>query len=215
MPNFNKWINLSFNKLNAHIKKQENHSTKYYSDNLNNLLKYYKKKVFDSKYHQLVKTYPTLETFLKEVEEHEIESWMLDCTQYMKNNLIVKYLNHAKLKLIGLYFDGASHDQNWLGHNMHNSGTCIIPIGNYDILTEHFWQLYTMYGGNSGLTTDVLNSKDKQSDELAKWFYLSHILKAISEYAEKYNDNTYYGDAIYHFFSGMLLETYNDQVAYA
>ncbi|GBB89334.1 hypothetical protein RclHR1_01600006 [Rhizophagus clarus] len=186
MPNFNKWINLSFNKLNAHIKKQENHSTKYYSDNLNNLLKYYKKKVFDSKYHQLVKTYPTLETFLKEVEEHEIESWMLDCTQYM-----------------------------YIGHNMHNSGTCIIPIGNYDILTEHFWQLYTMYGGNSGLTTDVLNSKDKQSDELAKWFYLSHILKAISEYAEKYNDNTYYGDAIYHFFSGMLLETYNDQVAYA
>jgi hypothetical protein len=44
----------------------------------------------------------------------------------------------------------------------------------------------------------------------------------ISEHAEKYKDNTFYGDALYHFFSGMLLETWksktmahNDRVAYA
>ena len=62
---------------------------------------------------------------------------------------------------------------------MHNSGTRIVPIGNYVMSTEHFWQLYTTYGGNSGLTTDVLNPKDKQSDELAERFYSSRVLKGI------------------------------------
>ena len=62
---------------------------------------------------------------------------------------------------------------------MHNSGTRIVPIGNYVMSTEHLWQLYTIYGGKSRLTTDVLNPKDKQSDELAEWFYSSRILKGI------------------------------------
>ena len=85
VPNFNKWINFSFDELNAHIKKQESRPIKYRSDNLNNLLKYYKMEVLDSKYHQLVKTYPALGTLLEEVEEHGIEGWMLDCTRYMVN----------------------------------------------------------------------------------------------------------------------------------
>jgi len=85
VPNFNKWIDLSFNELNAHIKKQENRPKKYRSDNLDNLLKYYKKEVLDSKYYQLIKSYLALGTLLEEVEEHGIESWMLDCTRYMVN----------------------------------------------------------------------------------------------------------------------------------
>ncbi|GET03185.1 hypothetical protein GLOIN_2v1811542 [Rhizophagus clarus] len=151
---------------------------------------------------------------------------------FQENNLVIKHLNSAGVKLIGLYFDGASHDRNWLGktycnnselqselglteesesilakkfplnlylledkspllsgtdfyhcikkgRNMHNSGTRIVPIGNYVMSTEHFWQLYIMYDGNSGLTTDVLNPKDKQSDELAERFYSSRVLKGI------------------------------------
>jgi len=62
---------------------------------------------------------------------------------------------------------------------MHNSGTRIVPIGNYIMSTEHLWQLYTMYSGKSGLTTNVLNPKDKQSDELAERFYSSRVLKGI------------------------------------
>ncbi|GBC03314.1 hypothetical protein RclHR1_05060017 [Rhizophagus clarus] len=85
VPNFSKWINLPFDELNAHIKKQESRPAKYCSDNLNNLLNYYKKEVLDSKYHQLVKTYSALGGLLEEVEEHGIESWMLDCTRYMVN----------------------------------------------------------------------------------------------------------------------------------
>ena len=65
---------------------------------------------------------------------------------------------------------------------MHNSGTRIVPIGNYVMSTEHFWQLYTIYGENSELTTDVLNPKDKQSDELAERFYSSCVLKSILIY---------------------------------
>ncbi|CAG8782688.1 15809_t:CDS:2, partial [Dentiscutata erythropus] len=83
------------------------------------------------------------------------------------------------------------------GHNMHNSDTHIVPIGNYVMSTEHLWQLYIIYGGKSGLTTDVLNPKDKQSDELTERFYSSHILRAIFEHAEKYNNDTFYGDHIF------------------
>jgi len=62
---------------------------------------------------------------------------------------------------------------------MHNSGTRVVPIGNYVMSTEHFWQLYITYGGKSGLTIDVLNPKDKQSDELAERFYSSRVLKGM------------------------------------
>ncbi|CAG8850303.1 19452_t:CDS:2, partial [Gigaspora margarita] len=81
--------------------------------------------------------------------------------------------------------------------NMHNSGTHIVPIGNYVISTKHLWQLNIIYGGN--------NSK-----------------LAISKHAEKYNNDTFYKDALYLFFLGMLLEawksktmTHFDQIAYA
>ncbi|CAI2190088.1 10138_t:CDS:2, partial [Funneliformis geosporum] len=53
---------------------QENRLKKYHSDNLNNLLKYYKIEVIDFKYQQLVKNYSVLEVLLDEVEEHGIES---------------------------------------------------------------------------------------------------------------------------------------------
>ncbi|CAG8695126.1 15940_t:CDS:2 [Funneliformis caledonium] len=52
---------------------QENHPKKFHSNNLDNLLKYYKKEILDSKYQQLVKNYPALESLLK-VEEHGIKS---------------------------------------------------------------------------------------------------------------------------------------------
>ena len=45
ISNFNKWINNSFNELNAYIKKQENYLKKFCSDNLNSLLNYYKKEI--------------------------------------------------------------------------------------------------------------------------------------------------------------------------
>ncbi len=60
---------------------------------------------------------------------------------------------------------------------MHNSDTRVIPIGNYIMSTEYFWKLYNMYKGKSELTIDVLNPKNKQSDELAKRFYSSCVLK--------------------------------------
>ncbi|CAG8684900.1 10007_t:CDS:2, partial [Scutellospora calospora] len=147
-----------------------------------------------------------------------------------ENNLVVKYLNHVRAKLVRLYFDSAPHNWNWLGRtyftnyefqnklglikesesillkkfpldlhlfenklpllsrtdfyhyikkgcNMHNSGTHIVPIGNYVMSTEHLWQLYNIYGGKFRLTTDILNPKDKQSDELAEQFYSSRILR--------------------------------------
>ncbi|CAG8828753.1 14452_t:CDS:1, partial [Racocetra persica] len=50
-----------------------NRSKKYHSDNLNKLLKYYKKEIFDSKYQQLVKKYPALEDLLEAIEEYGIE----------------------------------------------------------------------------------------------------------------------------------------------
>jgi hypothetical protein len=43
------------------------------SDNLDNLLKYYKKEILDSKYYQLVKSFLVLRTLLEEVKEHGIE----------------------------------------------------------------------------------------------------------------------------------------------
>ncbi|CAG8692171.1 7956_t:CDS:2, partial [Funneliformis caledonium] len=53
VSNFSKWINSSFDELDAHIKKQENRPKKFHSNNLDNLLKYYKKEILDSKYQQL------------------------------------------------------------------------------------------------------------------------------------------------------------------
>ncbi len=41
-------------------------------------------------------------------------------------------------------------------------------IGNYIILTKHFWKLYNIYEGKSELITNVLNPKNKQSNELAE-----------------------------------------------
>ncbi|CAG8843708.1 20737_t:CDS:2, partial [Gigaspora margarita] len=293
--------------LDTLIKNQANCSKKYCSDNLDKLLKYYKKEIHDSKYQQLVEIYPALGGLLEAVEEYEIEDWIAKCIQYMvnktidekqpifigmaqsvtkvldkiecnittmhgiqynetfvdflivlisirinvsnfsklinnwrcaynysgpvicakdqtkiaemievdrcraqfvgsvipgipplvitallsdqketlaniieENNLVVKHLNCTNAKLVGLYFDGAPHDRNWLERNMHNSGTHIVPIGNYVMSTEHLWQLYIIYKGKSGLTTDVLNPKDKQSDELAERFYSSRILRAYA-----------------------------------
>ncbi|CAG8693659.1 16437_t:CDS:2, partial [Dentiscutata heterogama] len=73
ISNFDKWINYSFKELDKHIKNQENHSKKYRFDNLDKLLKYYKKEILDSKYWQLVKEYPILGGLLEAVEEHGIE----------------------------------------------------------------------------------------------------------------------------------------------
>ncbi|CAG8821617.1 39858_t:CDS:10, partial [Gigaspora margarita] len=194
VSNFNKWINYSFKELDMLIKNQENHPKKYRSNNLDKLLKYYKKEILDSKYQQLVKRYPVLGGLLEVVEKYRIEDWIANCIRYMvnktidekwpifigmaqsvtkvldkmehnvttmhgiqynetfvdflvvlisitvisgippliiavlpsdqketlpkiieENNLVVKYLNCAGAKLVGLYFDGAPHDRNWLG----------------------------------------------------------------------------------------------------
>ncbi|CAG8745326.1 17618_t:CDS:2, partial [Racocetra fulgida] len=80
VSNFNKWINYSFEELDILIKNQENRPKKYHSDNLDKLLKYYKKEIFDSKYQQLVKLYSVLGGLLEAVEEYGIEDWMANST---------------------------------------------------------------------------------------------------------------------------------------
>ncbi|CAG8852636.1 8953_t:CDS:1, partial [Gigaspora margarita] len=85
VSNFNKWINYSFKELDTLIKNQANRPKKYRSDNLDKLLKYYKKEIYDSKYQQLVEIYPALGGLLEAVEEYGIEDWMAKCIQYMVN----------------------------------------------------------------------------------------------------------------------------------
>ena len=46
---------------------------------------------------------------------HENILKIIQLSAIQENNLVVKHLNRAGVKLIGLYFDGASHDRNWLG----------------------------------------------------------------------------------------------------
>ncbi|CAG8480595.1 7902_t:CDS:2 [Scutellospora calospora] len=65
--------NHSFKELDTLIKNQEKRSKKYCSNNLDNLFKYYKKEIINSKYQQLVKKYLALGGLLEAVEEHEIE----------------------------------------------------------------------------------------------------------------------------------------------
>ncbi|CAG8727810.1 1293_t:CDS:2, partial [Cetraspora pellucida] len=68
--------NHSFKELDTLIKNQEKHPKKYCSDNLDNLLKYYKKEIINFKYQQLVKEYSALGGLLEAVEKHGIEDWM-------------------------------------------------------------------------------------------------------------------------------------------
>ncbi len=74
IPNFNKWINNSFNKFNVCIKKQKNCPKKFRSDNLDSLFNYYKKEIQNSKYQYFVKDYLRLKNLLEEVEEHKIKN---------------------------------------------------------------------------------------------------------------------------------------------
>ncbi|POG65249.1 hypothetical protein GLOIN_2v1844828 [Rhizophagus irregularis DAOM 181602=DAOM 197198] len=149
------------------------------------------------------------------------------------NNLIMRELNRAGAITIGLYFDGATLDRNWLGEvysedptftselalkkntsifskmkypialhlmdnslpficgtdiyhcvkkgrNMHNSGTRVCPIGYYIMSTEHLWIL-------------------KENSE---------IYSGFTDYSVKNNDDEMYGDACYHFFCGILFESW-------
>ncbi|GBC35239.1 hypothetical protein GLOIN_2v1844828 [Rhizophagus irregularis DAOM 181602=DAOM 197198] len=146
------------------------------------------------------------------------------------NNLIMRELNRAGAMTIGLYFDGATLDRNWLGEvysedptftcelalkkntsifskmkypialhlmdnslpficgtdiyhcvkkgrNMHNSETRVCPIGYYIMSTEHLWILKENSEIYSGLTSNILNPKDKQADESAERFFSSSVLK--------------------------------------
>ncbi|CAG8772142.1 15072_t:CDS:2 [Gigaspora rosea] len=79
------------------------------------------------------------------------------------------------------------------------------------IKKEHLWYLKEKYGNKSGLTNEVLNPKNKQADELAKRFFSSNVLKAIVQHATEYNDDSFYGDALYHFFAGLLLESWKSR----
>ncbi|CAB4473950.1 unnamed protein product [Rhizophagus irregularis] len=177
------------------------------------------------------------------------------------NNLIMRELNRAGAMTIGLYFDGATLDRNWLGEvysedptftcelalkkntsifskmkypialhlmdnslpficgtdiyhcvkkgrNMHNSGTRVCPIGYYIMSTEHLWILKENSEIYSGLTSNILNPKDKQADESAERFFSSSVLKGFTDYSVKNNDDEMYGDACYHFFCGILFESW-------
>ncbi|CAB4437270.1 unnamed protein product [Rhizophagus irregularis] len=175
------------------------------------------------------------------------------------NNLIMRELNRAGAMTIGLYFDGATLDRNWLGevysedptfthelafkkntsifskmkypialHLMDNSlpficgtdiyhcvkkgkifGTRVCPIGYYIMSTEHLWILKENSEIYSGLTSNILNPKDKQADESAERFFSSSVLKGnFTDYSVKNNDDEMYGDACYHFFCGILFESW-------
>ncbi|UZO29538.1 uncharacterized protein OCT59_023008 [Rhizophagus irregularis] len=152
------------------------------------------------------------------------------------NNLIMRELNRAGAMTIGLYFDGATLDRNWLGEvysedptftcelalkkntsifskmkypialhlmdnslpficgtdiyhcvkkgrNMHNSETRVCPIGYYIMSTEHLWILKENSEIYSGLTS-------------------------FTDYSVKNNDDEMYGDTCYHFFCGILFESW-------
>ncbi|RIB15136.1 hypothetical protein C2G38_1601885 [Gigaspora rosea] len=136
------------------------------------------------------------------------------------NNLIMSELYFAGAMTIGLYFDRAALDRNWLdevysknpdfsqelalkpstlilnafenfpinlhfmdnslpficgtdiyhcikkGRNMHISGTRVCPIGHYIMSPKHLWILKENLEIYSSLTNDILNPKDKQSDQI-------------------------------------------------
>ncbi|GES81353.1 hypothetical protein GLOIN_2v1844828 [Rhizophagus clarus] len=129
---------------------------------------------------------------LNQTEKAEINTY--------DNNLIMRELNCAGAITIGLYFDSATLDQNWLGEvysedptfthelalkknasifrrNMYNSETRVCPIGYYIMSTEHLWILKENPEIYSDLTSNILNPKDKQADESAERFFLSSVLK--------------------------------------
>ncbi len=62
---------------------------------------------------------------------------------------------------------------------MHNRGARICLIGNFVMSIEHLWYLKEKYGNKSGLTNEILNPKDKQTDEFAERFFSSNVLKGI------------------------------------
>ncbi|EXX61378.1 hypothetical protein RirG_171690 [Rhizophagus irregularis DAOM 197198w] len=105
------------------------------------------------------------------------------------------------------------------GRNMHNGGARICPIGNFIMSTEHLWYLKEQYGSKSGLTNEVLNPKDKQADELAERLFSSnnnelnliYLNLAIVQHAIEHNDDSFYGDAMYHFFAGLLFESWKSR----
>ncbi|CAB4409103.1 unnamed protein product [Rhizophagus irregularis] len=97
------------------------------------------------------------------------------------------------------------------GRNMHNGGARVCPIGNFIMSTEHLWYLKEKYGNKSGLTNEVLNPKDKQADELAERFFSSNVLKAMVQHAIDHNDDSSYGDILYHFFAGLLFESWKSR----
>ncbi|CAB4386984.1 unnamed protein product [Rhizophagus irregularis] len=71
--------------------------------------------------------------------------------------------------------------------------------------TEHLWILKENSEIYSGLTSNILNPKDKQADER---FFSSSVLKGFTDYSVKNNDDEMYGDACYHFFCGILFESW-------
>ncbi|CAG8729303.1 4067_t:CDS:2 [Cetraspora pellucida] len=95
---------------------------------------------------------------------------------YYNNNLVIKGLYYASAMTIGLYFDDATLDKNWLGEIYSKSPVFSQKLILKSILKENS-EVY------SGLANDILNPKNKQSDKLAKRFFLSTVLKA----EEKFN----------------------------
>ncbi|GBC03316.1 hypothetical protein RclHR1_05060019 [Rhizophagus clarus] len=105
---------------------------------------------------------------------------------FQENNLVIKHLNNVGAKLIGLYFDGVSHDQNWLSKTYCNNSELQSELG----LTEESESILVK---KFPLNLHLLENK---SPLLSGTDFYHCIKKAISEHAEKHNDDTYYGDAI-------------------
>src|SRR5688572_29154618 len=55
---------------------------------------------------------------------------------FQENNLIVKHLNRVGAKLIGLYFDDAFHDRNWLGRTYKPNSEFKIELGLIKVLLK-------------------------------------------------------------------------------
>ncbi|CAI2166583.1 1982_t:CDS:2, partial [Funneliformis geosporum] len=135
---------------------------------------------------------------------------------FFENNIVLKELIKSNAKPIGLYFDGVTHDRSWIKESYSKNSSVFSDLSitlndtpftrNFPIEMEIFNNCQSLISGTD-LTNEVLNPKDKQADELAERFFSSNVLKAIVQHATEYNDDSFYGDALYHFFAGLLFES--------
>ncbi|UZO07154.1 uncharacterized protein OCT59_027449 [Rhizophagus irregularis] len=114
------------------------------------------------------------------------------------NNLIMRELNRAGAMTIGLYFDGATLDRNWLGEVYSEDPTFTRELAlkkNTSIFSKMKYPI-------------ALHLMDNSLPFICGTDIYHCVKKGFTDYSVKNNDDEMYGDACYHFFCGILFESW-------